>query len=134
MTAQPTPSNIHHFSSIEAPSVNRQKKHQLQDIFFISICAIICGADNWAAVEEFGLAKEEWLTELLGLEHGIPAYETIGEVYAAIDTDKLSICFSRWVAGAEYRERTTRGRNKDVLNDLAARKAGNRTTPARMGV
>ncbi|SFI80687.1 transposase family protein [Nitrosomonas sp. Nm34] len=29
----------------ESPRVNRQKKHQLQDIFFISICAAICGAD-----------------------------------------------------------------------------------------
>ena len=98
MTAKPKPSIIHHFSSIEDLRVNRQKKHQLQDIFFISICAIVCGADNWVAVEEFGLAKEEWFTELLGLEHGIPSHDTFGAVYAAIDTDHFSICFSRWVA------------------------------------
>ncbi len=98
MTANPTPSIIHHFSSIQDPRVNRQKKHQLQDIFFISLCAIICGADNWVAVEEFGLAKEEWFTGLLGLEHGIPSHDTFGEVYAAIDTDHFSVCFSRWVA------------------------------------
>nr|WP_262369913.1 transposase family protein [Nitrosomonas communis] len=45
MIAKPTPSIIHHFSSIQDPRVNRQKKHQLPDIFFISICATICGAD-----------------------------------------------------------------------------------------
>ncbi len=89
MTAKPTPSIIHHFSSIEDPRVNRQKKHQLQDIFLISICAMICGADNWVAIEEFGLAKEEWFTELLGLENGIPSHDTFGEVYAAIDTDQF---------------------------------------------
>jgi predicted transposase YbfD/YdcC len=98
MTGKPTPSIIHHFSSIQDPRVNRQKKHQLQDIFFISLCAMICGADNWVAIEEFGLAKEQWLTELLGLEHGIPSHDTFGEVYAAIDTDHFSACFSRWVA------------------------------------
>lgn len=98
MTAKPTPSIIHHFSSIEDPRVNRQKKHQLQDIFFISICAMICGADNWVAIEEFGLAKEDWFTELLGLENGIPSHDTFGEVYAAIDTEQFSVCFSRWVA------------------------------------
>lgn len=98
MTAKPTPSIIHHFSTIEDPRVNRQKRHQLQDIFFISICAMICGADNWVAIEEFGLAKEEWFTELLGLEHGIPSHDTFGEVYAAIDTDHFSVCFSRWIA------------------------------------
>ena len=90
MTTKPTLSIIHHFSSIDNPRVNRQKKHQLQDIFFISICAIICGADNWVAVEEFGIAKEEWFTELLGLEHGIPSHDTFGEVYAAIKTEKTS--------------------------------------------
>ena len=98
MIEKPTPSIIHHFSSIKDPRVNRQKKHQLQDIFFISLCAMICGADNWVAIEEFGLAKEEWFTELLGLQHGIPSHDTFGEVYAAIDTDQFSDCFSRWVA------------------------------------
>jgi len=98
MIAKPTPSIIHHFSSIEDPRVNRQKKHQLQDIFFISLCAMICGADNWVAIEEFGLAKEEWFTQLLGLEHGIPSHDTFGEVYAAIDAGQFSDCFSRWVA------------------------------------
>ncbi|WP_430232566.1 transposase family protein [Nitrosomonas communis] len=44
MTVKPTPFIIPHFSSIQDPRVNRQKKHQLQDIFFISICAAICGA------------------------------------------------------------------------------------------
>ena len=98
MTAKPTPSIIHHFSSIEDPRVNRQKKHQLQDIFFISICAMICGADNWVAIEEFGQAKEQWFTELLGLKYGIPSHDTFGAVYEAIDTDQFSVCFSRWVA------------------------------------
>ncbi len=98
MTTKPIPSIIHHFSSIEDPRINRQKKHQLQDIFFISLCAIICGADNWVAIEAFGLAKEPWFTQLLDLEHGIPSHDTFGEVYAAIDTDQFSLCFSRWVA------------------------------------
>ena len=51
MTETPTPSIIQHFSSIEDPRVNRQKKHKLQDIFFISRYAMKCGADNWVAIE-----------------------------------------------------------------------------------
>ena len=98
MIAKPTPSILQHFSSIEEPRIDRQKKHKLQDIFFISLCAIICGADNWVAIEEFGKAKEEWFTEILGLEHGIPSHDTFGAVYAAINTEQFSDCFSRWVA------------------------------------
>jgi predicted transposase YbfD/YdcC len=98
MTEKPTPSIIQHFSSIEDTRVNRQKKHKLQDIFFISLCAMICGADNWVAIEAFGVAKAQWFTEILGLEHGIPSHDTFGAVYAAIDTEQFSVCFSRWVA------------------------------------
>jgi predicted transposase YbfD/YdcC len=98
MTDKITASIIHHFSSIHDPRINRQKKHQLQDIFFITLCAVICGADNWVAIEEFGEAKEDWFTELLGLEHGIPSHDTFGDVFALIDTEEFSECFSKWVA------------------------------------
>jgi hypothetical protein len=32
-----------------------------------------------AAIEEFGLAKEEQFTKSLGLEHGIPSHNTFGK-------------------------------------------------------
>ena len=70
----------------------------MQDIFFITLCAAICGADNWVAIEEFGKAKEDWVTELLDLKHGIPSYDTLGDIFAAIDTEEFSECFSKWVA------------------------------------
>jgi hypothetical protein len=66
MIAKPTPSIIHHFSSIQNSSVNSQKMPQMQDIFFISVCATICTVDNWVAIEEFGLAMEVWFIGLLG--------------------------------------------------------------------
>lgn len=95
---KPTASIIHHFRSIDDPRIDRQKKHQLQDIFFITLCAVICGADNWVAIEEFGNAKEDWFTELLGLTHGIPSHDTLGDVFAALDPEQFGQCFSNWVA------------------------------------
>lgn len=39
----------------------------------IAICAVICGADSWVAIETYGQAKEEWLKRFLELpaEHPI---------------------------------------------------------------
>ncbi|MEE9397962.1 MAG: transposase family protein [Methylococcales bacterium] len=65
----------------------------MQDIFFITLCAAICGADNWVAIEEFSKAKEDWVTELLDLKHGIPSYDTLGDVFAVIDTESLVSVF-----------------------------------------
>ena len=78
--------------------MDRRKRHKLSDIFFITLCAAICGADDWASIEQFGRAKRKWFTAVLDLKHGIPSHDTFGRVFALIDTQKFSECFSRWVA------------------------------------
>jgi predicted transposase YbfD/YdcC len=102
MIEQPIASIIHHFSTITDPRRDRHKKHRLSDIFFITLCATICGADNWVAIERFGKAKEPWFTEKLDLAHGIPSHDTLGDVFAAIDTEQFSECFSSWVADLSH--------------------------------
>ena len=94
----PTTSIITHFSSLEDPRMDRRKRHQLKDIIFITLCATICGADSWVAIETFGKAKEAWFTKVLSLKNGIPSHDTFGYVFALLDTEEFSRCFSRWVA------------------------------------
>ncbi|MBL1352301.1 MAG: transposase family protein, partial [Zetaproteobacteria bacterium] len=48
-----TSSIIKHFSAIVDPRMDRRKQHHLKDIFFITLCASICGADSWVAIETF---------------------------------------------------------------------------------
>lgn len=96
MLIKPAASIPQHFPSIKDPRINRQKKHERQDIFFIALCAVICGTDNWVATEEFGKTKEERFTELLNLQHEIPSHDTFGDAFAAIDTKQFSECFSAW--------------------------------------
>ena len=43
-----------HFAQVEDPRIDRTKQHQLLDILIIAICAVICGADDWVAIERFG--------------------------------------------------------------------------------
>jgi len=59
---QPTVSILLHFAGLTDPRIIQQKKHQRQDIFFITLCTVICGADNRVEIEEYGCAKENWLT------------------------------------------------------------------------
>ena len=37
---------IERFEGLEDPRVGRAKRHELLDIIVITICAVICGADN----------------------------------------------------------------------------------------
>jgi len=61
------------------------RRHLLLDIIVIAICAVICGANDWSAIEEFGIAKQEWLEGFLELPHGIPCDETFRRVFARLN-------------------------------------------------
>lgn len=43
-----------YFGSLPDPRIERCKRHQLLDIISIGICAVICGADSYVEMEEFG--------------------------------------------------------------------------------
>jgi len=77
--------------------MERTKRHQLLDILTIALCAVICGADSWVEVEQFGKAKRTWLEGFLALAHGIPSHDTFGRVFAHLDPARFEQCFLAWV-------------------------------------
>ena len=46
-----------HFADLEDPRVERTRRQRLLDIIVVAICGIICGADDWVSIQEFGEAK-----------------------------------------------------------------------------
>jgi len=90
------PSILEHFQGITDPRSDN-KRHKLIDIITIAICAVICNADSFADIAEFGKAKYEWLKRFLDLPHGIPSVDTFERVFARIDPDEFKESFVRWV-------------------------------------
>ena len=72
--------------------------HMLLDILVLAICGVICGADGWAEVEEFGRSKLAWFRTFLDLPHGVPSNDTFGRVFARLDPDAFERRFTAWVA------------------------------------
>ena len=91
------PTLIEHFSTIQDPRLNRKQCHSLENIFFIALCAVICGCDSWVAVEKFGKMKQSWFEKYLHLEHGIPSHDTFGRVFSLICPEQFQACFSSWI-------------------------------------
>ena len=101
MSDTPISSIEAHFGSLADPRrVDSRTPHKLLDIIVITICAVICGADSWVAIESFGQAKYKWLATFLELPEGIPSHDTFGRVFAAIDSTKFEGCFINWICGA----------------------------------
>jgi DDE family transposase len=92
-----------HFATLEDPRVERTKHHQFLAISTIALCAVICGADTWVDVEEFGRAKRAWLETFLELPNGIPSHDTFGRVAGASGPRTVSSVFSLVGAGDQYR-------------------------------
>jgi predicted transposase YbfD/YdcC len=87
------------FAQVEDPRMERTRLHRLRDIIILAICGVICGAEGWVEIEEFGKAKEAFFTNLLNLPNGIPSHDTFGRVFALIDPKQFEASFVQWVQG-----------------------------------
>ena len=88
---------LSYFSDLNDPRVrDRNLRHKLDDIFAITILAVICGADNWVEIAAFAGAREAWLRGFLELPHGVPSHDTFGRVFSCLDAAKFEQCFAQW--------------------------------------
>src|SRR5688572_4778536 len=76
------------------------KLHRLTDILTIATCAVICGADSWDAIAEYGDTKEPFFRRFLPLPNGIPSADTFARVFAKLGPAAFSRAFGRWMAAA----------------------------------
>lgn len=97
MDEQPGSSIEQHFADLQDPRVERTRRHKLLDIVVLAICGIICGADDWVSIQEFGEAKLQWFQGFLELPNGIPSHDTFGRVFGRLDPDQFQTCFTNWI-------------------------------------
>lgn len=89
---------VHHFAEVKDPRKHHNPDHLLIEIIIIAICAVICGANDWVAIETFGKAKEAWFRTFLRLPNGIPSHDTFGRVFAQIEPTAFQNSFVSWIS------------------------------------
>ena len=82
------------FSEIKDPRTGPAIRHPLENIIAIAVCAVICGADNWVEVEEFGRGRYEWFAKFLDMAAGVPTHDTFGRFFARLDPVEFGRCVS----------------------------------------
>ncbi len=88
---------IEYFSQLSDPRVDRTKEHLMEDIIFITIAAVICGAETWNDIENYGKSKESWLRQYLQLPNGIPSHDTFNRFFSALNPQAFEEAFLSWV-------------------------------------
>ncbi len=90
-----------YFGDLPDPRIERCKRHQLIDIIVIGICAVICSADSFVEMEEFGKAKQEWFETFLDLPNGIPSHDTFRRVFGKLKPSEFERCFLAWIESVQ---------------------------------
>lgn len=83
--------------SVEDFRQNWKIKHLSTDIIFITVAAVICGAEDWEDVEDFGECKFDFFSKYLELPNGIPSHDTFNRFFSTINPDVLEQQFRLWV-------------------------------------
>lgn len=85
------------FEEMDDPRVVGRCTYPLAEVVIIAICAVLCGAETWMEVEEFGASKRAWLAQIMTLEQGIPSHDTFRRVFSLLPAEAFETRFRQWV-------------------------------------
>src|SRR6201993_1840249 len=85
------------FRRLDDPRADNAR-HDLCEILFIALAAMLCGAEGPSDMARFGLSKELLLRQILRLEHGIPSHDTFSRVFRLLDPVQFEAAFRRFLA------------------------------------
>ena len=97
MPRKATLSFFEHFADLPDPRINRTRRHELLDIVFVAVCAVISGSNDFVSMEAYGNAKLPWLRRFVALSNGIPSHDTFGRLFADLSVDGFVDCFLSWI-------------------------------------
>ena len=85
------------FSEIKDPRLERNQRYTVSEILLVTLLAVICGAEGWQDVENYGKSKINYLRCYLDYSNGVPSDDTVRRFFRAIDPDHFKEIFSHWV-------------------------------------
>ncbi len=88
---------LQHLQSIEDPRTHRTRRHELQSILAVALCATLAGADNWVEVAEFGELHQDWFARIVPLPEGIASHDTFARVFRLLDATELEQACHQWL-------------------------------------
>lgn len=89
---------LQHLQNIPDPRVQRTRRHELQSILVVALCATIAGADNCVEMAEFGQQHQDWFERLVPLPSGIASHDTFARVFRLLDAKELERACQQWLA------------------------------------
>ena len=90
---------LDHFAALDDPRQQAKVLYPLPEIVLLLLCATLAGADDFVEIALWGGQNLACLRRFRPYAHGIPSYDTLGEVIRALDPGLFKACFSSRVDG-----------------------------------
>lgn len=85
------------FSGVEDPRA-RNARHDLLELMFVALAAVLCGAEDCTDMAMFARSKLGFLRQVVKLEHGPPSHDTFSRVFRLIEPEPFEAAFARFTA------------------------------------
>lgn len=85
-----------YFSTLTDPRQSSKISYPLFDVLFLSITAIIAGAEGWEDIEDFGETYLDWYQEKTLFPNGIPGHDAIARLISRLNPVEFQHCFIHW--------------------------------------
>jgi predicted transposase YbfD/YdcC len=89
---------VESFSTLEDPRSHINRRHPLPSILVIAVLAVLAGAAGPTAIARWAKFKEDLLTGLLDLPHGIPGKDVFRRVLMMLKPEAFEAAFNAWIA------------------------------------
>lgn len=85
-----------HFAELTDPR-RREPTYPLINMVVMSLCAVVCGADDFVAIARWATTKKGWLAKFLDMTPGVPSHDRFNAVFAALRPGEFEQCLLSWI-------------------------------------
>ena len=85
------------FSAVEDPRAGNAR-HDLLELMFVALAAVLCGAEDCTDMAAFARAKLVFLRQVVKLEHGAPSHDTFSRVFRLLSPEPFEAAFAQFTA------------------------------------
>lgn len=71
--------------------------YPLVNILFMTICAVVAGADDYVAIAKFANTKKDWFAKFLDLSKGVPSHDRFNTIINAIKPEEFEPMLLAWL-------------------------------------
>jgi predicted transposase YbfD/YdcC len=85
------------FSEVDDPRAGN-RRHDLLEVMFVALAAVLCGAEDCTDMSAFACAKLDFLRQVVKLEHGPPSHDTFSRVFRLLEPEPFEAAFAKFTA------------------------------------